>query len=498
MIQLDIRKNKIINEFLKNYDDSKWNKLIPSLLEISVLNLYISFEKYIFSEKEIDSLIIQLKEQKSSKFKENPKITKIQKKPQLNNNEFNLSKNYFEHIRNKNFKFRKTRDTSSKNYSKSKNINEMDVSDSNMSSLSKIQINNFNCSYNKRISKLSKNRINTINFMTSNNSREKSKKTFIEINVPLEKDYYRNNSNEKDNRYLYDEKKLIKRDIINEISTKNNSLNKRFQYNERKESKDNTYLNNIFSNRKNPKKIIDQNFRNINNQYYTINYNTINKTNSKISENIPNYNEKTSKYLSSKIKKIETKTYEKENENLGKFIPIKIKGKGNLSFSFNNINSSKIKETDQKTIKNNNDNDIKITKIDDNVNENIQIQMDQKVNDLFSQKIKNIKRKYILDNNNCSPYKNNSTYKLIDAIKSNKKKNKIFLFDDINNKNENKHYLSLNNSIKNLNKTSRKNKLVEKNSKIINYNKENRNSKINQNLTESKIEYKFGIKSYIK
>ena len=54
-------KHKIIYDFLKNYKQKKWNTIIPSLIEISILNLYNSFKKLLFSEEELLLIIENLK-----------------------------------------------------------------------------------------------------------------------------------------------------------------------------------------------------------------------------------------------------------------------------------------------------------------------------------------------------------------------------------------------------------------------------------------------------
>ena len=54
-------KHKIIYDFLKNYKQKKWNTIIPSLIEISILNLYNSFKKSLFSEEELLLIIENLK-----------------------------------------------------------------------------------------------------------------------------------------------------------------------------------------------------------------------------------------------------------------------------------------------------------------------------------------------------------------------------------------------------------------------------------------------------
>ena len=53
--------NKIIREFLSNYNESRWQKLIPSLIEIAILNLNSSFHTVIFSEEDIDNILNELK-----------------------------------------------------------------------------------------------------------------------------------------------------------------------------------------------------------------------------------------------------------------------------------------------------------------------------------------------------------------------------------------------------------------------------------------------------
>ena len=74
----EILENKIIYEFLTLYDHSFWKKLIPSLLEIAILNLKSSFNTLIFSEQDIDSIIHDLKVKKKiiPNFNKKPKSIK--------------------------------------------------------------------------------------------------------------------------------------------------------------------------------------------------------------------------------------------------------------------------------------------------------------------------------------------------------------------------------------------------------------------------------------
>ena len=53
--------NKIIREFLLHYNQNRWQKLIPSLIEIAILNLNSSFHTFIFSEEDIDNILDELK-----------------------------------------------------------------------------------------------------------------------------------------------------------------------------------------------------------------------------------------------------------------------------------------------------------------------------------------------------------------------------------------------------------------------------------------------------
>ena len=53
--------NKIIRDFLKHYKQNRWQKLIPSLIEIAILNLSSSFHTLFFSEEDIHNIIQELK-----------------------------------------------------------------------------------------------------------------------------------------------------------------------------------------------------------------------------------------------------------------------------------------------------------------------------------------------------------------------------------------------------------------------------------------------------
>jgi hypothetical protein len=124
-------KNKIIYGFLKNYKHKKWNNIIPSLLEIAILNLYSSFNRYIFSEEDFSLIILNLKS------KNNIPLEKEQyfKNKKINNKREKLNLDIPEFRRN--FKLNsqdclKLRNESYRSFSnKPKNINELNIYSNN-------------------------------------------------------------------------------------------------------------------------------------------------------------------------------------------------------------------------------------------------------------------------------------------------------------------------------------------------------------------------------
>ena len=73
-------RNKVIRDFLNLYKQSRWQKLIPSLIEIAILNLNSSFNTLFFSEEDIHSIIEDLKINQNKK----NGITEEEPKKQLN------------------------------------------------------------------------------------------------------------------------------------------------------------------------------------------------------------------------------------------------------------------------------------------------------------------------------------------------------------------------------------------------------------------------------
>ena len=60
-------RSKVIRDFLNLYKQTRWKKLIPSLIEIAILNLNSSFNTLFFSEEDIHNIIEDLKINQSKK-----------------------------------------------------------------------------------------------------------------------------------------------------------------------------------------------------------------------------------------------------------------------------------------------------------------------------------------------------------------------------------------------------------------------------------------------
>ena len=90
-------RHKIIRDFLKNYSEKRWKDLIPSLIEIGILNLQKTFNKIIFTNEEIKNFLRHLQ---ISQIKEDKEINKEKEKENKENdrniNNENNSKEKYE------------------------------------------------------------------------------------------------------------------------------------------------------------------------------------------------------------------------------------------------------------------------------------------------------------------------------------------------------------------------------------------------------------------
>ena len=119
-------RHKIIRDFLRNYTENRWKDLIPSLIQIGILNLQKSFNKIFFTNEEIKKVLRHLqisqiekdkernKEKEKEKEKENKELKDININKEINikaekeNNDYadnNLLKGKENDNENKYFKY---------------------------------------------------------------------------------------------------------------------------------------------------------------------------------------------------------------------------------------------------------------------------------------------------------------------------------------------------------------------------------------------------------
>ena len=85
-------RHKIIRDFLRNYTENRWKDLIPSLIQIGILNLQKSFNKIFFTNEEIKNFLRHLqisqiekdKEKNKEKEKENKELKDININKEIN------------------------------------------------------------------------------------------------------------------------------------------------------------------------------------------------------------------------------------------------------------------------------------------------------------------------------------------------------------------------------------------------------------------------------
>ena len=124
-------RHKIIRDFLRNYTENRWKDLIPSLIQIGILNLQKSFNKIFFTNEEIKKFLRHLqisqiendKERNKEKEKENQELKDININKEINikaekeNNDYidnNFIKGKENDSENKFFKYQKKPIESSK------------------------------------------------------------------------------------------------------------------------------------------------------------------------------------------------------------------------------------------------------------------------------------------------------------------------------------------------------------------------------------------------
>ena len=106
---------RIIRDFLNHYEEKRWSKLIPSLLEIAILNLNSSFHSVFFTEEDINNILSELKSNINSNYELknediNTQENKIFSKP---SKEWRTADGYIDPNQENNYDNDKTRETES-------------------------------------------------------------------------------------------------------------------------------------------------------------------------------------------------------------------------------------------------------------------------------------------------------------------------------------------------------------------------------------------------
>ena len=291
-------ENKVIYDFLSYYEKTCWQKLIPSLLEIAILNLKSSFKTLFFSEEDIHNIIKDLKIKQ--KIDSIPNTTKKSK--------FNFSKplvvwrtrekddlenfRYSQSFRKKEEKILNKRLISSV---KNKIIDKFDFDKNNSYNNSNYIDNKLSQTYNQR------EKINyAISYdkdlnpeiiertMVKKNKNKKGGKKIIQKMTQEEYEQQYSEENQDNNEIYYEEnedndnqkEKNIQK-IVNNKSLNNkknfNIINKRKKENKNKPKKNDLYhYKNNYNNQNNI------NF--INNNRNNLNYNNQNKINTNINQ----------------------------------------------------------------------------------------------------------------------------------------------------------------------------------------------------------------------
>lgn len=160
-------ENKIIYDFLILYDKSRWHKLIPSLIEIAILNLKSSFNTLIFSEEDIYNIIKDLlKLEEPFNYSMSPQVRKANKerdifykpstewRPSCGLSDYEICDNSKYCFSSKNFNKRKLKNVKSKikeMVDNDKRNYYLNNSENNLSSYNKKQRINYAISYDKNL-----------------------------------------------------------------------------------------------------------------------------------------------------------------------------------------------------------------------------------------------------------------------------------------------------------------------------------------------------------
>ena len=309
-------RHKIIRDFLKHYTENRWKDLIPSLIEIGILNLQQSFNKIFFTNEELRKILRHLqisqiekdKEKNREKEKDNKEYLIEQNINKDNEKNFDIKNNT-----NRNEFERNDKNMLFKSQSKTNEIQNTNINGGGYNNDYIYNINNTN-NYSQRMQ--------IVDIKSFNQDKNDKFKSYYEAMIEVK--------NNIKNNYHY-----FKNNISNEF--KNKIIRQKGEYYKKI---------NIEKNKNNHKKKVDK-------VSYAISYDkdlrpaniskkinqTQNNTNIVKSENMENNNFNL-RYSSEKKSKNKSKTKYKKNINKDKYLNINL---NNLN-RVNNVQNIKKKQ----------------------------------------------------------------------------------------------------------------------------------------------------------
>lgn len=352
-------RHKIIRDFLKHYTEKRWKDIIPSLIQIGILNLQKSFNKIIFTIDELKMVLHHLqisqieKDKERNKEKEN-KIKDIIKDNREKNERHSYSKDKERDKENiiKNYLKLYERSKSPKSYS---NINyngnnKIINCHNNTQKMKKIEIININQdkikSCNETINEDKYNIKNDYNYVKSNASIDFKNKS----NKQKNRNYKKINIDRNKNKNFQRQLDKISYAISYDKDLRPESISKKIN----KNNNTNTNINNIKT---------ECNNYNINSNFVDSNEK---KYNSKIKNNKINYLNLNLNNINriNIMKNIKRKHYNLEKSNLNNKVIQSYENQKNKFFK-------KINKGDKFLIKKNKDKNLYSNKVSNSYNRNI-------------------------------------------------------------------------------------------------------------------------------
>ena len=289
-------RHKIIRDFLKLYTENRWKDLIPSLIEIGILNLQKYFNKLIFTKEELKNFSRHLqvsqieKDKEKNREKENKEILRDRDIIKENKEYFSTKNNSREKDLdkeeiNKLYKSQSKQNDTPKNYEVGSSYNNINIENNNLRRMKIIDLVSNNQEKQEKIKSCTeaiiemKNNIkNNYHYFKNNISIDfKNKLTkqrgeyYKKINIEKNKNIQKNNINKISYAISYDKDlrpASISKKINNNQNTTNNIIAKKddemikHNYSSERKSKNNSKSKN--KKNKNKEKYMNINLNNLN------------------------------------------------------------------------------------------------------------------------------------------------------------------------------------------------------------------------------------------